>query len=172
MKFYSGVIPDERRSATRDPGSIAQKTQVPGVWLRGSRLALRLAGMTICFVFASAAPAYATDIWSGVFTKEQAKRGEDVFLTHCAAACHLDNLLGNGPAPGLAGPDFMLRWEDFSVAELIEKIRTTMPKAAPASLSAEDYLTVTAYILSANGAAAGPTKMSAGLDKIMITAKK
>jgi S-disulfanyl-L-cysteine oxidoreductase SoxD len=123
-------------------------------------------------VLGLSAPAQAADIWSGVFTKEQAVRGKDVYLTHCAAACHVENLSGNGPAPGLAGPDFLLRWEDFSVAELMERIRTTMPKAAPASLSAEDYLTVTAYILSANGAAAGQTTLSGGLDKIMITAKK
>jgi mono/diheme cytochrome c family protein len=124
------------------------------------------------FVLLLSVPAQAADIWSGVFTKEQAKRGEDVFLTHCAAACHLDNLLGNGPSPGLAGPDFMLRWEDFSMAELLEKIRTTMPKAAPASLSAEEYLAAAIYILAENGAPAGTTKMSGGLDKIMITGKK
>lgn len=166
------VIPDKHRTATRDPGSIVQKTQVWSVLRRGSGLALRLAGMTICFVAGSAAPTQAADIWSGVFTADQATRGKDVYLTHCAAACHIENLAGNGPAPGLAGPDFMLRWEDFSVAELMERIRTTMPKAAPASLSAEDYLTVTAYILAENGAAAGRTQMSAGLDKIMITGKK
>ncbi|MBY0511367.1 MAG: cytochrome c [Rhodospirillaceae bacterium] len=125
--------------------------------------------MTFCIVCANA---QAADIWSGVFTQEQAARGKAVYLAHCASACHVENLAGNGPAPGLAGPDFLLRWEDFSVAELMEKIRATMPKAAPASLSAEDYLTVTAYILAENGAAAGQTKMATGLDKIMITGKR
>ena len=124
-------------------------------------------------VFLLSAPAHATDIWSGVFTAAQAARGKDVYLTHCAAACHIENLTGNGPSPGLAGDDFMLRWEDFSIAELKEKISTTMPKAAPASLSAEDYLAVTIYILAANGAQAGRTPLSAAAaDKVMITGKK
>jgi mono/diheme cytochrome c family protein len=131
---------------------------------------MRLAVLALALM---ATPVCAGDIWSGVFTAEQAARGKDVYLTHCAAACHIENLSGNGPSPGLAGDDFMLRWEDFSIAELMERIRTTMPKVAPASLSAEDYLAVTIYILAANGARAGQTELSAAAaDKVMITGKK
>ena len=133
---------------------------------------MRLVFLTMALI---ATPASAADIWSGVFTAAQAANGKDVYLTHCASACHVENLMGNGPAPGLAGPDFLLRWEDFNLAELMEKIRTTMPKAAPASLSAEDYLTVTTFILSANGAAAGQTALPGdrdALSRFVITARK
>lgn len=131
--------------------------------------------MTGFLVATGAAPAQAADVWNGAFTAQQAARGKEVYITHCAAACHVENLLGNGPAPSLAGPDFLLRWEDFTLAELLDKIRTTMPKAAPASLSADDYLTVVAFILAANGAKPGETALPAGaadLQKITITAKK
>ena len=133
---------------------------------------MRLAFLILALI---ATPASAADIWSGVFTAAQAAKGKEVYLAHCAAACHVENLMGNGPAPGLAGPDFLLRWEDFNLAELLEKIRTTMPKAAPASLSIDDYLTVTAFILSANGAQAGQTLLPGDRDALMkfvITAKK
>lgn len=122
-----------------------------------------------------ATPVYAADIWSGVYTPAQAAHGKEVYLAHCAAACHIENLMGNGPAPGLAGPDFMLRWEDFSVEEFFKKIKMTMPKAAPGSLSTADYLAVTAYVLAANGAPAGKTALSGGygdLSKIVIAPKK
>jgi mono/diheme cytochrome c family protein len=120
-------------------------------------------------------PAFAADVWNGAFTAAQAARGKEVYMIHCAAACHVENLVGNGPAPSLAGPDFLLRWEDFTLAELLEKIRTTMPKAAPGSLSAEDYLTVTAFILSANGAKTGDTPLPGdkhALSHFVITARK
>ena len=120
-------------------------------------------------------PAGAADIWSGIYSADQARDGRAIYLTHCAAACHVENLMGNGPTPGLAGPDFLLRWEDFSLAELLDKIRATMPKAAPGSLSEAEYVATIAYVLAANGFPAGMAALTAErgqLGKIVIAARK
>jgi mono/diheme cytochrome c family protein len=94
--------------------------------------------------------AAAASVWSGVYAPEQAKRGEALYLQHCAAACHIENHNGNGPAPALRGPEFLLKWEDFTLADLLKQIRATMPKVAPGSLSDAQYTDVIAYLLAAN----------------------
>lgn len=96
----------------------------------------------------------------GVYTAEQAKHGKEIYLASCATACHQPNLVGSGPAPDLAGPDFLARWEDLSLADLHKKIRTTMPMIKPASLPPDDYLAVLAYLLEANGFPAGKTALT------------
>ena len=103
----------------------------------------------------------ASTVQNGVFTDEQAKRGKEVYLAHCATACHQPNLVGSGPAPDLAGADFLARWEDLSLADLHKKIRTTMPMIKPGSLAPDDYLAVMAYLLEANGFPAGSSGLTA-----------
>ena len=41
-------------------------------------------------------------VWDGVYTAEQAKRGEALYGQHCAA-CHGGTLLGAEAAPALTG---------------------------------------------------------------------
>ncbi len=120
----------------------------------------------------TAAPADITGmtVLAGVYTQEQARRGREVYMDSCAAGCHLESLGGSGPAVGLAGPAFTARWRGISVAELFARIRDTMPVDDPAGLSAEDYLAVTSYVLSANGYPAGvkPLELSDAMDGISI----
>jgi mono/diheme cytochrome c family protein len=85
----------------------------------------------------------------GYYTREQALRGRNEFLAHCAS-CHADNLAGIGPAPPLAGAAFQSQWANSSVRDLFDRVRTTMPQNAPGSLSAENYADLIAYILRAN----------------------
>ena len=49
------------------------------------------------------AQAPARSVTQGVYTADQAKRGEGIYKEQCAA-CHGDNLEGSGPMPALAGP--------------------------------------------------------------------
>jgi mono/diheme cytochrome c family protein len=93
----------------------------------------------------------------GVYSAAQAAHGKEVYLAHCATACHQPGLTGSGPAPDLAGPDFMARWEDLSLADLQRKIAGTMPLGKAGSLPAEDYLAVIAYLLAENGFPAADT---------------
>jgi mono/diheme cytochrome c family protein len=48
-------------------------------------------------------------VWDGVFTAEQATRGEGAYERECAT-CHLADLLGDGIAPALVGAAFDFRW--------------------------------------------------------------
>jgi mono/diheme cytochrome c family protein len=53
--------------------------------------------------------------WDGVYTEEQAKRGERVYAHYCAS-CHGPDLAGGEMAPGLTGGEFSANWNDLSLA--------------------------------------------------------
>ncbi len=91
----------------------------------------------------------------GVYSSAQAERGEEVYRGHCVA-CHGSNL-NDGTAAPLEGEQFILAWgrEGRSLDDLNYVMRTTMPRDAPGSLSAEEYTGVLAFILQANGYPAG-----------------
>ena len=97
-------------------------------------------------------------IWDGVFTEEQAARGEDAYLRECAA-CHLDDMLGDGIAPALTGAAFDFRWSEFSVGDMFASIRATMPQGAPASLSPQAYVDIVSHILKGNSLPTGETEL-------------
>ena len=73
-------------------------------------------------------------VWDGVYTADQAARGQALYKTHCGY-CHRDDLIGGGSeagAPALKGPIFTIRWRDQPLADMFVTIGTTMPHA-PAS---------------------------------------
>jgi len=90
---------------------------------------------------------------AAIYTAAQAAAGRAVYQANCAS-CHLPDLAGRNEAPQLAGGNFMTAWRSRSTRDLFEFIQSTMPPTAP-SLSAEQYIAVTAFILQANGAPAG-----------------
>lgn len=95
----------------------------------------------------------------GVYTAEQAKRGEKVYADTCAT-CHGPKLLGtDAGGPPIAGKDFIPGWKDMSVGALLNKINTDMPSNAPGSLMPEEYAAVAAYVLSINRYPAGMTEL-------------
>ena len=80
---------------------------------------------------AQAAAAQTTrSVNDGVFTPEQAKRGEETFTKECSS-CHGNDLSGDGFAPALSGSDFMSNWNELSVGDLFERIRISMPRTVP-----------------------------------------
>ena len=93
----------------------------------------------------------------GVYTADQAKRGEAVYKEQCAA-CHGDNLEGSGPMPALAGPDFAKAWKGKTVADLFDKTHSSMPATAPGSLTEKQTADVLAYMFSM-------AKFPAGIDR-------
>ena len=110
---------------------------------------------------------------AGVFTEDQAERGKDTYMQECSA-CHLEDLLGDGIAPPLVGPSFSFRWSDLSVGDMYAAIRTTMPQGAPASLSAQGYTDVIAYMLHANEYPTGDAELppqEAELQQIIVDDK-
>ena len=110
----------------------------------------------------------------GVYSAEQATKGEAVYKENCAA-CHGDNLEGSGPMPPLAGKDFLSNWQGKTVGDLFEKTQTSMPATAPGTLTPEQTAQVMAYVLSVSkypaGSAALPDKMD-DLKTISIDAPK
>jgi alcohol dehydrogenase (cytochrome c) len=90
----------------------------------------------------------------GPFTAEQAAAGRAAYQSTCAS-CHLPSLLGTFEAPPLAGANFMNTWRTRTASDLFTRIRGTMPLSNPGSLSEQDAINLVAYILQANGAAAG-----------------
>ena len=96
---------------------------------------------------------------AGAYVEAQAAAGREAYEQSCAE-CHLDNLRG-GFGPPLAGPNFTAAWGDRSARALLEHIRGTMPPGAEGSLGAAAYLNIVAYILQANGHAAGTEPLRA-----------
>jgi quinoprotein glucose dehydrogenase len=95
----------------------------------------------------------------GLYADAQAKRGEMVYTDNCAA-CH-GPTLGGDIGPALAGARFAARWKDKSLADLFEKIQTTMPASAPGSLTPEQTADVVALVLSTNHYPGGSAELTA-----------
>ena len=95
----------------------------------------------------------------GLYADAQAKRAESVYADNCAA-CH-GPMLGGDIGPALAGPRFVARWKDKSVADVFDKIKTTMPASAPGSLTPEQTADVVALVLSTNHYPGGATELTA-----------
>jgi mono/diheme cytochrome c family protein len=91
-------------------------------------------------------------IWKGVYTAEQAARGQKVYEGHCAV-CHNPSLAGLSGA--FRGSGFVREWREDNLENLFVRIRKTMPAENPASLSEMEYLDVLTYILSENGFPSG-----------------
>ena len=113
-------------------------------------------------------------VWDGVYTAEQARRGQPLYNQHCAS-CHGDNLTGGESAPPLAGSDFLSSWNGLSAGELFERIRKTMPLSKPGKLSREANADILAYMFSANEFPAGRAELAHAtevLQEIRIDASK
>ncbi|HTP36387.1 MAG TPA: cytochrome c [Candidatus Acidoferrales bacterium] len=93
-------------------------------------------------------------VWDGVFSADQAKRGQARYKELCAS-CHGETLEGGESAPPLAGGEFLSNWNTLSVGDLFDRTRSTMPQSKPGSLSREANAEVMAYLLSANQFPAG-----------------
>ena len=112
-------------------------------------------------------------IWGGVYTAEQAARGETVYTETCIA-CHGQDLGGNSNSPGLVGMGFMFLWEGRTLGAFYGKIRSEMPTDRPGQLPAQDYLDVVAYILQKNAFPEGSEELPSSvetLDSISIVSK-
>ena len=97
-------------------------------------------------------------IWDGVYTEEQAKRGEEVYKKECAS-CHADTLVGGGGAAPLTGGTFLSNWNGLTLGDLYDRIRKTMPQGSPGKLNKQQDADVLAYLLSFNKFPAGKTEL-------------
>jgi Cytochrome C oxidase, cbb3-type, subunit III len=119
------------------------RNRVPVLWL-------------LCVAAAAPQPKTVLD---GVYTADQAKRGQAGYEAKCAS-CHRADL-GGFSGPPLKGDLFMDRWREFKLSVLFDLIKTTMPADNPGGLSAVAYLDIQAYILQANEIPAGTKELTA-----------
>ncbi len=102
--------------------------------------------------------------WDGVYTAEQAGRGEKIYAERCAG-CHGADLGGAG-APGVAGADFATSWNDVSLKDLYERVQVTMPADQPGVLTPSQAAEVIAYMLAKGDYPAGNNELPAELEKL------
>ena len=93
----------------------------------------------------------------GVYTDDQAKRGQAVYKERCAS-CHGDTLAGR-IGPPLAGDDFLADWNKQPLSELFGKIKNTMPQDAPGKLTAQQTSDILAYMLQTAKFPSGRTEL-------------
>ena len=98
----------------------------------------------------SPTPATASSASDGVYTTEQADRGERIYTAVCGV-CH--------GRTEFTGAMFQLTWMAEPVGNLFQHIRTAMPQDDPGSLEPEEYAAVVAYLLRMNGRPAGDTEL-------------
>jgi mono/diheme cytochrome c family protein len=112
-------------------------------------------------------------VWDGVYTEEQAKRGEPLYYHDCSS-CHGEKLQGDDNSPALAGRDFVEDWNGLTLGKLFDKIRMTMPRDGPSQVSIPEKADILAYILSVNKFPAGKTELQQGdaLKEIRFEAAK
>src|SRR5215831_19399742 len=113
-------------------------------------------------------------VWDGVYSEEQAKRGQARYQELCAS-CHGDSMEGGESAPPLVGGAFLANWNTLSVGELFDRTRSTMPQSRPGSMSREANAEIMAFMLSANQFPAGKQALpqsSEVLKEIQIDAVK
>ena len=94
-------------------------------------------------------PAVAAD-GTGLYTDEQAERGEAAFRARCAG-CHVSSQF--------RGEAFRLQWEGRTAFDLVDQIRATMPYDDPGGLSTAQYVDVVAYLLRLNSYAEGKEEL-------------
>lgn len=124
-------------------------------------LAFLVTGESVAQDSAAAATAE-RPVSSGVFSQEQAMRGEGVYRTSCQS-CHAKT--------EYTGDKFKVAWVSKSAYDIFDVIRTQMPEDNPGSLERQEYIDVVAYIFSINAYAAGSSELPGdddGLKKVKI----
>jgi len=129
-----------------------------------------LACLTLATMAQQPEPARKTVTRDAAYTAAQAERGSQVYQANCVG-CHLPGLDGSGNpkvtamgAP-LVGPRFVQDFGEGRVAALLNKITRDMPAGAgkAGSLSEQQYLDVSSYILQQNKFPAGAVELTVDL---------
>ena len=99
------------------------------------------------------------------FTAAQTAAGKTAYNASCAV-CHGSTMTNGTFGTPLAGDYFKTAWFGRSVKALYDRAHKTMPPAAPASLPADTYANIVAYILEVNGLKAGNAKLDPAAEAI------
>jgi mono/diheme cytochrome c family protein len=102
--------------------------------------------------------------WDGVYTAEQADRGEALYKEHCAR-CHGGALQGNGEgALPLVGSTFMSTWNGVTMGAMMERVRLSMPQDKPSTMTRQQIADLLAFVLRSNKFPAGDAELAKQTD--------
>lgn len=103
----------------------------------------------------------------GIYTDAQASRGQASYEAACAR-CHRPDL-GGADGPALKDDRFNRTFAGKPLHGLYERVTTTMPRNAPASLAEAVYLDILAHLLRENGFPSGPGELTmAALEGVAV----
>ena len=125
---------------------------------------LALAGVTLAADIAGSGTPQAT-AEDGVYTAEQADRGQRTYVRECGT-CHGVDLRGGEASIGLVGRDFMHYGAQESLGILDAIIQETMPADDPGRLSPGETVDLIAMILRGNGFPPGEEELEADPDPL------
>lgn len=101
----------------------------------------------------------------GVYTTEQATRGQSTYLDECGR-CHAETLAGGDFGPSLTGDEFWGQWKDRPLAEVFDRIKDTMPQDNPGRLNAAQTADVLAFMMKTNGFPSGDIALGTTRDAL------
>jgi cytochrome c553 len=150
-------------------------------WCRRAAFAIAVVGLGTGVAFATqevspASPVAKRSVWDGIYTEEQARRGEIQYGRTCEM-CHGSDLSGNEveEVPALVWDAFLTNWSGRTVKDFVESISRSMPRDKPGSLSARAYAELAAYILQVNKFPSGSRELDRDpevLEQVVIERKK
>jgi len=131
------------------------------------RLAFVLFHAAVAFVVLGTGPSFAQSptqsIWKGVFTVEQAARGEAGYQANCNR-CHGEI---NKTSPWIGLDDFMDHWREDSIENFFTFVKTYMPpqrgRTPRQPLADEAYVDIITYILKTNGVPPGERELKSDI---------
>jgi len=131
---------------------------------------LALAAAVVCVAAAAHPSARARSepghtVWDSVYTDSQVTRAESTYSQSCAN-CHGSMLEGAQDGGPLTGADFLANWDGMTLADLHDKIRTTMPPDTPNSISPSQVADLVALVLARNHFPAGAAPLTADADRL------
>jgi mono/diheme cytochrome c family protein len=115
--------------------------------------------LTLLCVWAAAAAQSERSVWDGVYTEDQAVRGQNTFGTYCAR-CH--------DAADFSSPSFLQGWEASTVLDLFQLLQKTMPMDNPGSLRPQDYADVLGFFFRANQIPAGKDELDTEPERLKL----
>ena len=117
---------------------------------------------TICAGAAVVRAQAGASVLAGVYTEEQAKRGEEVSTKLCVS-CHGPDLTGGEAGPALVGLEFLGNWTGLTAGDFYDRVNATMPADAPGTMTPGQTSDVAAYVLKLNKFPAGQTELPTDL---------
>ncbi|HSQ28323.1 MAG TPA: cytochrome c [Gemmatimonadaceae bacterium] len=104
-------------------------------------------------------------VLDSVYTDSQATAAESTYKQGCAK-CHGAALEGAQDGGPLTGPIFMTNWQGLTLADLQDKIRTTMPPDTPNTIPPSAVADLVGLVLERNQFPAGTKPLTADPERL------